>query len=82
MSLKKTLLGQLKPAVIKQLKDEIAEGKLDPSKEYDFEVNFERIYDNLMSDALLGTMLKTFKIFKKDLKPLIKDCLLEVGVQL
>jgi len=79
---KALLLNQLKPAVIEQLKNEIAEGKLDISKEYDFEVSFDRIYEGLVSNELMSTAMKAFKVTKEDLQQLVKECLSEVGVQL
>ena len=82
MSLKDTLLSQLKPAVIKQLKDEIATGKLDVSKKYDFESNFDRIFAVLVNNELMNTAMKAFKVTKEDLQQLVKECLTEVGVQL
>ncbi len=82
MSLKDTLLSQLKPAVLEQLKTEVAAGKLDVSKKYDFEANFERIFVVLVSNELMSTAMKAFKVTKEDLQQLVKECLKEVGVQL
>ena len=82
MSVLSFCLFQLKPAVIKQLKTEIAEGKLDISKRYDFEANFERIFTVLVASDLMSTAMKAFKVTKEDLQQLFKECLKEVGVQL
>ena len=79
MSIKDTLLNQLKPAVIKQLKTEIAEGRLDVSERYDFEANFDRIFIVLTGSELMSTTMKAFKVTREDLQQLVKDCLTEVG---
>lgn len=82
MSVKDVLLSQLKPAVIEQLKTEIAEGKLDASKKYNFEANFDRIYKVLVRHEMMSTAMKAFKVTREDLQRLVKECLKEVGVQL
>lgn len=79
MSLKDTLLSQLKPAVIEQLKNEIAAGKLDISKRYNFEANFDRIFVALTGTELMSTAMKAFNVTRENLQQLVKDCLTEVG---
>lgn len=82
MNPKELFLAQLKPAIVRQLKADISEGKLDMSEKYDLDANFNRVYDAFKSNWSTSTALEALQVSKEDLKRLIKDCLAEVEVQL